>query len=185
MEIIYASTYDDMLNNMSACFQFKHVNMIEHGQMVSDRYIQLVNELKTGITNDLLPPQLYELFNKHNLLDDQLMNQYHVLHDCGKPLCNVIGTNSYPNHAEVSYNQIKLLFEHNYDLQFLVLHDMDFHTLKNDQLITLAQSKYGFSLYLTAWAELFANSEMFGGCDNVSFKIKRKKLIKCLKLFNF
>jgi hypothetical protein len=60
---------------------------------------------------------------------------------------------------------------------------MDFHTLKNEQLEHIANSKYGFSLYLTAWAELIANSKMFGGYDSVSFKIKRKKLIKSLKLF--
>ena len=60
---------------------------------------------------------------------------------------------------------------------------MDFHTLKNNDLVPLVKSKYGFSLYLTAWAELLANSSLFGGFDSLSFKIKRNKLIQALKLF--
>ena len=89
----------------------------------------------------------------------------------------------YPNHAKVSFDQINKLYPNEEELKFLVLHDMDFHTLKPKELIEIAESKYGFSLYLTAWSELIANAQMFNGFDAVSFKIKRKQLIKCLKLF--
>jgi hypothetical protein len=41
---------------------------------------------------------------------------------------------------------------------------------------------YAKHLYATAWSELFANAELFGGFESDSFKIKRKKLIKALKL---
>lgn len=60
---------------------------------------------------------------------------------------------------------------------------MEFHTKKTNELVELSKHKLGFALYLTAWAELFANSSMFGGVESVSYKIKRKKLMKHLKLF--
>lgn len=114
------------------------------------------------------------------------MMKYQILHDCGKPLCREVDEDNrvhYPEHAKISYEQIKRLFPEEIDLQYLVLHDMDFHTLKPNELKELAESKYGFSLYLTAWAELLANAQMFNGFDSVSFKIKRKHLVKCMKLF--
>ena len=108
------------------------------------------------------------------------------MHDCGKPFCREVdqlGRTRYPDHAGVSHSIIRELFPTEIDLQYLVLHDMDFHTLKPKDLVEVANSKYGFSLYLTAWSELIANSALFGGTDSVSFKIKRKHLVKCLKLF--
>lgn len=185
--ISYSYTYENFLVKMKNCFQFENVDMYEHGLMVSREYTSLLKSLKEGLISEVFPPVLIDLLSSNSTLDDELMLQYHSLHDCGKPLCREVDDDHrvrYPDHARISYEQIKKIFPEELDLQFLVLHDMDFHTLKPDELVELASSKYGFSLYLTAWSELMANARMFGGFDSVSFKIKRKKLIKCLKLFS-
>jgi hypothetical protein len=182
----FAKTETELVYNMKTCFQFENVDMYEHGLMVNREYTNILYMLQLGLVDEVFPPELLDIFKTHTLLPLDVMSKYQILHDCGKPLCLKVdeqGRRQYPNHAFISYQQVLKLFPLDSDLQYLVLHDMDFHTLKNEELESLAKSKYGFSLYLTAWAELIANSQMFGGYDNVSFKIKRKKLIKSLKLF--
>lgn len=184
--IKYAYTYDQLLLNMRRCFQFKDVDMYEHGLLVNKEYVNIITSLNEGLISEVLPVDLIDMYKNKSVLDFSLMMKYQILHDCGKPLCREVDENQrvhYPGHANVSYQQIARLFPKETDLQYLVLHDMDFHTLKPDQLKELAESKYGFSLYLTAWAELIANAQMFDGFDSVSFKIKRKHLVKCIKLF--
>jgi hypothetical protein len=160
--------------------------MYEHGLMVNREYVNLLSSLEEGLISEVFPPDLIRLYATNNIIDYRTMLLYQVVHDCGKPLCRNVDSDGrvhYPDHARISCEQVKKIFKEDLDLQFLVLHDMDFHTLKPNQLKELAESKYGFSLYLTAWAELVANANMFNGFDSVSFKIKRKHLVKCLKLF--
>lgn len=63
----------------------------------------------------------------------------------------------------------------------MIRNDMKFHTAKGDDLKETWQLPYVNHLYATAWAELFANAELFGGMESDSFKIKKKKLIKAFK----
>lgn len=180
------NTLPQLLLAMQNCYQFENVNMYEHGLMVNREYFNIITALELGIIDEVFPSELIDVYQKSHLLDFSLMVQYHILHDCGKPLCRIVtdeGRVQFPNHADESFQQIRKFFPSETDLQYLVQHDMDFHVLKPDDLKSIAESKYGFSLYLTAWAELIANSQMFGGFDSISFKIKRKKLLKCLKLF--
>lgn len=182
----YATNYIDLISNMKKCYQFKDIDMYEHGLMVNREYTNLISSLNDGLLSEVFPPDLIEIFKEKELVDYDIMTKYQILHDCGKPLCKEVddeGKIHYPNHAKVSFDQINKLYPNEEELKFLVLHDMDFHTLKPKELIEIAESKYGFSLYLTAWSELIANAQMFNGFDAVSFKIKRKQLIKCLKLF--
>lgn len=182
----FAKTELELIYNMKNCFQFENVDMYEHGIMVNREYTNILYMLQLGLLDETFPPELLDIYKTHQPLPLGLITKYQILHDCGKPLCLKVdeeGRRQYPNHAFISYQQVLKLYPYEPDLHFLVLHDMDFHTLKNEQLEHIASSKYGFSLYLTAWAELIANSKMFGGYDSVSFKIKRKKLIKSLKLF--
>jgi hypothetical protein len=63
---------------------------------------------------------------------------------------------------------------------------MKFHTLKGEELTAWLEEnkknpKMLCSLYLTAWAEIIANSSMFGGAESTSFKIKKKCLISAGK----
>lgn len=184
--IDYCNTYESLLVKMKRCYQFENIDMYEHGLMVNREYVNLLSSLEEGLISEVFPPDLIRLYATNNIIDYRTMLLYQVVHDCGKPLCRNVDSDGrvhYPDHARISCEQVKKIFKEDLDLQFLVLHDMDFHTLKPNQLKELAESKYGFSLYLTAWAELVANANMFNGFDSVSFKIKRKHLVKCLKLF--
>lgn len=108
---------------------------------------------------------------------------YHINHDIGKPYCiqyDEEGKPHYPNHSEVSYQ----IFKERYGdgiLAELVKNDMGFHACKGEELEELCKLPFAQHLYATAWAELFANAELFGGTESTSFKIKRKKLIKAFK----
>ena len=62
-----------------------------------------------------------------------------------------------------------------------MLHDMDFHIKRGDDLVDTWELDIAISLYLAAWAEIYANSQMFGGINSESFKIKRKRLIQAGK----
>lgn len=127
---------------------------------------------------------MFDWFKTANLENINTMKEYHVMHDCGKPLCIEIDENGkrhFPNHAEVSYQQYKTLYPDNYIIQELIRLDMGFHTFKDDELVQLWKHELADSLYLTAWAEIMSNAEMFGGIESTSFKIKRKRLIKALK----
>lgn len=182
---------------MKNTYQYKSelvkIDMIEHGQMVNNEYCKLLKSLKHNIlSHDLIH------LNKENiqwLLDNQydtiLMRHYHIYHDCGKPFCLEIvnGKNHYPNHAKISTEIHKQYFDISIANQ-LIEFDMNFHNLKSESLdLWLNENKLNnkllASLYLTAWAELFANSILFGGKETDSFKIKKKQLIKAgKKLFN-
>lgn len=186
MSIQYYKSLPEVLTAMKNCYQFENVNIYDHGMMVAKEYSNILTSLELGIISEVLPEQLIDLYQKYNLLDFGIMLNYHILHDLSKPLVRVIdaeGRQHFPNHAEASYEQFKLIYPYNIDEAFMIKHDMDFHTLKPSELKELSESKYGFSLYLTSWAELISNAQMFSGFDSVSFKIKRKKLMKCLKLF--
>lgn len=63
-------------------------------------------------------------------------------------------------------------------------HDMDFHIFKGGDFEKVWENPFASTLYVTSWAEIIANSHMFGGFDNISFKIKKKKLIKAGKKSN-
>lgn len=186
MTINYYNSLPKLLVAMKNCYQFENVNMYDHGMMVAKEYSNIITSLELGIISEVFPEELIDLYLKYELLDFSIMLNYHLLHDCSKPLVRIVdeeGRQHFPNHSEASYEQFKLIYPYNIDEAFMIKHDMDFHVLKPKELEDLAESKYGFSLYLTAWAELIANAQMFNGFDSLSFKIKRKQLIKCLKLF--
>lgn len=172
----------ELMRAMKSCYQFEGIDMVEHGKMVNIEYMII---LKGWRDNDL-PEQLVSIIKQSNKAPSGLVTKYHIMHDCGKPLCRVVsddGKVHYPDHATVSANQMKYLFPDEHDLHFLIESDMDFHIKKTPDLVELSNHKYGLTLYITAWAELFANASMFGGTDSVSYKIKKKRLLKHVKLF--
>lgn len=180
---------------MKETYQFENINMLDHGQMVSDSYLELIRSLRLNEETILSinKEQLDWLLN--NQYDSDTMKQYHIYHDCGKPYCRIIneeGKQQFPNHAEVSTKIYNQYFD-NEIVSDLIQADMNFHILKgNDLELWINQNKdnkqFLASLYLTAWAELLANSTMFGGTETTSFKIKKKALIKAgnklFKAFN-
>lgn len=181
-----SKTYADMMWNMTNCDQFEGINMLDHGLMVHDSYKKLIAQLDGGEIVVDLPPLIQEIYDKtkHLIIGDLFM--YHMLHDCGKPACLTIdaeGKRHYPNHAEWSKRQYVEIFGEHGDIPELIGSDMDFHTKSGEDLIDLWKSPLAPTLYFTAWAEIIANSIMFGGQDSTSFKIKKKRLLQAGKKF--
>lgn len=70
------------------------------------------------------------------------------------------------------------------DCAQLIKNDMIFHSGSICEVEEYCKNKLHIHSYVTAWAELFANAELFGGQSSTSFKIKRKRLIRNFKYVN-
>ena len=161
------------------------LNMLQHGQLVADQYKCLIEQLESGGCDSKIASLYTKLKNK--LPPPEVLKQYHVYHDCGKHLCletDEQGRRHFPNHAEMSAKQYEIIFPDDKFTAVLIRKDMDFHTMRGDELAQLCKSPFAPILYFTAWAEINANSEMFGGKDSTSYKIKAKRLLKAIKLLN-
>lgn len=146
----------------------------KHGQSVNNWYEQLCRSPEiVGV------PEIIAWLSDYEKID---LKQYHFNHDISKPYIREIdssGKEHYPNH---SYHSSQLYRERYGDDVFadMILHDMDFHTKRGDDIKEVWKLPYSDHLYATAWAEIFANAELFGGFESDSFKIKRKRLVKAL-----
>jgi len=166
---------------MKECTQTDKQSVHEHGISVRDYTFDLLNNLRYGHNLKFewkLPEWISENkdFIQENLYSDETIKLYTEMHDCGKPFCLTIdddGRRHFPNHAEVSYNTFKEIFN-NHDAAELIRRDMDFHLLKSDGLKEFSDSTYAVTLMLVGLAELHSNASMFGGLDSISFKIKWK-----------
>jgi hypothetical protein len=169
---------------MLDCYQFKDMNMLEHGQMVHEYFIDLHGLLANRPTKfqwdipEETQNQLASMF-KDVLLIPQVKD-YHLFHDNAKFESKYIdedGKQHFPDHALNSYNRW-LSCGGDGITAYLILNDMYYHITKPN-CVTLIT--YGATLLWTAWAEVHANAEMFGGVESTSFKIKKKHLIKVTK----
>lgn len=130
-------------------------------------------------------------FSRARKLSSKAFNTYLIYHDCGKPDSLVVddeGKQHFPDHANVSANKFYLHAMKHISgdaLDFatrLIRKDMCFHALKGDELKSfINEDPDAYALLLSAWASLISNSEMFGGMESDSFKIKAKKLKKAGK----
>jgi hypothetical protein len=166
---------------MQSCEQVPGLNMLQHGKLVYTKYNEIMTELSSGIGDPVLLKN-YEKY-RHCLPPSHVLKRYMLLHDCGKSLCLTVedGKRRFPNHAHVSSEQYLKVFPEDKFTAMLIEKDMDFHILKGDDLIALCNHPVAPILYLTAWAEINANAEMFGGTDSDSYKIKRTRLIQAGK----
>ena len=172
----YANTLDELHCEMAACEQAPNLNMLQHGQLVHEKYKELITSLNDGTAKHAELRALYERHKSH-----QVLERYHVYHDCGKHLTLEIGEDGkrrFPNHAEASYQQFLRLWEDDLFTATLIKKDMDFHVLRGEELEDLLKHPLAPILYFTAWAEINANAEMFGGVNSDSYKIKAKRLIQ-------
>jgi len=93
---------------MISCDQMPGLSIMDHGQMVARYYKDLVNHLRNGadLENEWrLPDWINDPIILENLLPDDIMETYHIYHDCGKPRCiewDEDGKRHFPNHAECS-----------------------------------------------------------------------------------
>ena len=166
---------------MEACEQTKGLNTLQHGQAVHESYKQLIAELESGDCDCKI---LTDLYARYKLPPPAVLERQHVYHDCGKYLCLTIDENGkrhFPNHAAVSAEQFSRIWPDDGFTKQLIAHDMDFHTLRGDDLTATCNMAIAPILYFTAWAEINANAEMFGGRSSDSYKIKAKRLLQAGK----
>jgi hypothetical protein len=177
----FAHTLPDLHQAMAACEQAPGHNMLQHGQAVHDHYRRLVAQLEA---QEAPCPELAAIYARCTWPAVTALERYHLYHDCGKHLVLAVdaeGKRRFPGHAEASAQQYALLFPEDTWSQQLIRRDMDFHTLRGDDLLALCQDPLAPVLYLTAWAEVHANATMFGGFHSDSFKIKAKRLVQAGK----
>lgn len=172
-----------VIRSMKTCGQSETLTVLEHGYMVKNYLFDLIEHLETG------SPLRYEwklpnwvLENKERFLaslpSKLTLKRTTIMHDCGKPYCIVFddeGKRHFPNHAQVSYNVFKQLYDDGIAAE-LILHDMDIHLLKADGVEEFSKNKYALVHLIIGLSEIHANASMFGGIHSTSFKIKYKSI---------
>ena len=188
-----------MRRAMDATMQFPGVSMTDHGRQVLSCYEKLVGflsqepqatdrSMRSGDANQEEPapfPRLPAWAAQHRRLlcamqpSPEVMREYLLLHDCGKPFCRTQdqeGRMHYPGHAGVSAEVYRRALGKSEEVESLIERDMLIHTISADDLPSFALSPGAAGLLLAGLAEVYANSEMFGGTDSNGFKIKMKHL---------
>lgn len=184
-----ATSTQECLALMDSNYHYGEQTIHQHGIAARDNYLAICRILE-GKQPDTygLPSQLFEAYCKNERVSEATSSLYQEWHDCGKPACKSVdseGRIHYPQHAEVSYQQFKLLFTDEEVAAELIRRDMEWHLAKNNaDFAALACKPYAFTLYLTAWAEIYANASLFGGTESDGFKIRYKRLEKALKFFH-
>jgi hypothetical protein len=182
-----------LIADMKACEQTAGQSVYEHGISVRDHTMQLVEYLRTGHLSGVwvLPEWLtmYRVPLLRSIVPQEILEEYTVFHDCGKPYCKSDGRFRFPNHAEVSY--LKWLeVGGSEDAARLMRYDMLVHTMKAQEVPDFCSLPEAPTLLLAGLAEVHSNSAMFGGVESTSFKIKWKQVNKrgkavCVKLFPY
>ena len=195
---------------MRSCPQMPGLSVLQHGESVNAFFLDLHAHLTqgSGLTNEWrLPSWVHDAQILPGLLPLDILSEYQIMHDCGKPRCRTVdaeGRQHFPDHARVSaetYRQIsQVTSQENPDpatspddvpsgdrqaaqdrdltIIRLISMDMDAHLLKSEDLPAFAQRPEAISLLVTALCEIHANAVMFGGIESTSFKIKWKHLEK-------
>lgn len=162
---------------MRECEQFPGMSVLDHGMDVHARYLDLISP--NPKLNWRMPDWVDVL--KPFQLPLDIMRQYQIYHDCGKPLCRVVddeGRQHFPNHAQVSYETWMKCADMPEDEQVgkLILMDMDAHTVRGAAIDEFIQRPEAPSLVLTALAEIHSNAAWLNALDSDQFKIKWKQL---------
>lgn len=169
---------------MKNCLQTQNQSVYQHGISVRDHMFELIYYLESNIiSNNWKLPQwiiTYRTDLLKNLLSKDLIEEYTIFHDCSKPYCLYIdenGNRHFPNHAQLS-GELWYKISGNKDVANLMSMDMDIHKLKSEQILEFASRPEAITLLLAGLAEIHSNSQMFGGIDSTSFKIKYKHIDK-------
>lgn len=177
----------ELIRDMENTFQFEGRNMLEHGRHVFKYSNKVITALKAGESSDLKVPDIffeYSNFLLSNLHSDDIMRNYTIWHDCGKPYCRTVDENGkqhFKNHAKISSTTFAKYFsEHpNKDIICrLIESDMDIHLLKDDGIQEFLKKdvKDICTHLIVGLAEILSNCQMFGGYESDGFKIKYKAL---------
>jgi hypothetical protein len=166
---------------MHSCEQTKGLTVLEHGEQVSDYFLDLYEHVISGKSLKhewRLPKWIFDSALWSRLMPLDIITEYHWFHDCGKPFCRVTdaeGKAHFPDHAAVSAD-IWLRLGLNEKVAKLMRHDMDIHLLKANGLDDFVSMPEAATLLLTGLSEIHANASMFGGTESVSFKMKYKHI---------
>lgn len=179
-------TYEQLIKDMKACEQTKGMSVLDHGSMVRDYYHDLYFHLyeDTDLRYEWkLPNWLLEnkQFIINELCNDYVMQEYMIMHDCGKPYCKTVdeeGKQHFPDHATISYLTYIRLYPEKVLVAELIRKDMDVHCLKGEDVEEFSRDPLAISLLISALCEIHANASMFGGIESTSFKIKWKQIDK-------
>lgn len=179
---------------MQNCLQTETQTIYQHGLSVRDHIFQLIEFLETGeIQSEWKLPAWLSDYRQEllkSLCPKDIIEQYAIFHDCGKPYCLTIdeqGKRHFPNHAEKSY-QTWLSLSDNQQIAKLIKMDMIIHTIKAADIDEFIKHPEATTLLLAGLAEIHSNAKMFGGLNSESFKIKWSQINKrgkaiCQKLF--
>lgn len=183
---------DDVMLNLSEVTtammnteQMTSLSVFEHGVSVNKKFIELYDYLYNGkelISEWKLPNWVEdnkELI-KEKLLPLDIINEYQIYHDCGKPYCletDDNGKNHFKDHANKSY-EIWTEIGGNKQVGELIKMDMDIHLLKDTGVEEFSAKTESITLLITGLCEVHANADMFGGIESTSFKIKMKQISK-------
>jgi len=171
---------------MQGCSQTQGQSVMGHGESVKDYVFDLINQLEGGepIYEWRLPDWL-ESYREEiltSLYPKDVISEYAIYHDCGKPYCHVVdgdGRSHFPNHALVS-KSVYLEIGKDLTVANLIGWDMAFHTCKADEIDWLCKNRWcqsdAITLLITALSEVHSNSRMFGGIESSSFKSKWKTI---------
>ncbi len=179
-------TYEQLIKDMEACEQTKGMSVLQHGILVNNYYLDLINHLRmrTPLKYECKLPEWVTTQKEKilsNVYADHTMGRYQIHHDAGKTQCKEVDENGkvhFPDHANVSYEVWKQLFPDDVIVQNLIKMDMDIHTLKSEGVEEFAKRPEAVSLIITGLCEIHANASMFGGIESTSFKIKWKQIDK-------
>jgi hypothetical protein len=171
---------------MRACEQTAGQTILEHGLSVwsyLDELLRFLNGEPLDETRWRVPKWLLEHREllKSWTLPRELLREYAIYHDCGKPRCketDAEGRVHFPDHAEVSY-RTWLEIGGSPDVAFLIRNDMKMHTMNSEECASFLREtdpRFSASLLLSALAEVHSNASLFGGIDSTSFKIKSKRI---------
>lgn len=169
---------------MSACQQTDTQTIWEHGLLTwnkLDAIIQYLDET-TPLEGWHIPDWLikYKADIKSKLLPNDILRDYALYHDCGKPFCithDEQGKRHFPNHSAKS-KKIWLEYGGSAEIGELIGMDMDIHLLKSEGIAEFSARPQAISLLCAGLAEIHGNSDLFGGIESTSFKIKWKHINK-------
>jgi hypothetical protein len=168
---------------MKNCEQMKGLSVYEHGISVHEYYLDLKNHILSNNTLNKewkIPEWAFDKTLWDQIESDEVISNYQIFHDCGKPYCLTIdkdGRKHFPEHANVSFEIWKNLNQSELEAD-LMLHDMDIHLLRGGDIERFCELPYASTLLLTGLCEIHSNAQMFGGIDSTSFKIKLKNIKK-------
>jgi hypothetical protein len=179
---------------MHQCPQTETQSVYQHGISVKDHTFDLIQMLQSGEAKAgwILPNWFFQYRQQilSKLLSLDIIEEYTIHHDCGKPYCLTYdeqGKKHFPNHAEVSH-QTWINVGGNELAARLMQMDMMIHTIKDKDIENFIKNPEAITLLISGLAEVHSNAKMFGGTDSTSFKIKWNQINKrgkaiCQKLF--